>query len=99
MHSRLLFALSCLQCLPLVACGKGRTSEADCTAFANHFVELAGAAGPSEADATQSRQVAESMKTELQQRCIDRGTAQEVECARKAATLAEFQACGTVKPG
>lgn len=98
MRSKFALALCCLQCLSLVSCGRGRASEADCAAFVAHFVELAGA-GQSEADATQSRQIAEEMKAELQQRCLERGTAHEVECARKATTLPDFQSCGTVKPG
>lgn len=78
------------------ACTKDRVSEADCTAYVAHFAELA-AAGPTEADANQSKQVAEQMKEELQQKCLIQGTAREIECARKATTLAVFQACGTAQ--
>jgi small lipoprotein (TIGR04454 family) len=87
-----LFAATCA-----LACAKGQASEADCAAYVSQFVALAGV-GQGPEDAQQSKQIAEQMREELQQRCLTQGTAREVECVRKAASLAEFQACGTVSP-
>lgn len=95
MHVSPVLVSAALLGFTLLACANSRTGEAECKSFASHFIELAGQASE---DAALSQQVAREMEADLLQKCLTEGTPAEIECALKARTLKEFQACADNRP-
>ncbi len=93
-HARII-AASFVASLAVGACG-GKPSEEECKKFVDHFADLMTRGQEGQA-AELTKQVAEGMKAELVQKCLEIGTKAEIECAVKATTMEELEKCGTSK--
>lgn len=98
------------QCSPLAAEAAGmhveRTSEPtpalptkeQCQRFVDHFVALTvkGVEGPA---LETTRKVAQDMRGELYDDCLNKGTKDQIDCALRASVLDDMGACGGGREG
>lgn len=70
----------------------GKASEEDCKKFSEHFAALMvqGQEGPA---AEITKQVADGMKEQNYQECVEKGTKKETDCILKATTMEDAIKC------
>jgi hypothetical protein len=81
-----------LATLALAACGE-HPPRAECTTFAEHYIELAVAQYPDEEDQAVARETAEGAKAYFINHCTDTGSKKTVDCGLEATTIDEFRGC------